>query len=64
MRFTPKYAVSYCGVIHKGGIPFEINPEDAAEMGRHGTVEAPPEPAAEAEPEQPTKRPGRPRKTN
>lgn len=39
MRFTPKYTVSYHGVIHTANLPFEIEANDAEEMRMHGAVE-------------------------
>lgn len=67
MLFTPKYTVSYHGVFRRAGTPFEIEPGDAEEMSKHGTVEAQYEPHTETDPEtaldEPTARePGRPRK--
>ena len=67
MLFTPKYTVAYHGVFHMAGTPFEIEPGDAEEMSRHGTVEKAPEPHTENDleinaDELTAKRPGRPRK--
>ncbi len=72
MLFTPNYAVSYKGSFYRAGEPFEIEPADAAEMGRHGVVQPPPEPPVDEvppkddEPEppeiEPAKRGGRNRK--
>ena len=38
MLFTPNYTVSYKGVFHPAGKPFDIDPKDRTEMERHGTV--------------------------
>ncbi len=40
MKFTPDYTVSYKGVFHRAGETFEIDGKDAAEMQKHGKVEA------------------------
>lgn len=39
MKFTPNYTVSYKGAFHRAGEVLEIEPEDAAEMRKHGKVE-------------------------
>lgn len=39
MKFTPKYGVMYKGKFHTGNVAFEIDPKDANEMTKHGTVE-------------------------
>ena len=67
MLFTPKYTVSYHGMFHRAGTPFEIEPGDVEEMSRHGTVEVQNEPYAENDQETTAdeltaKKPGRPRK--
>ena len=38
MLFTPNYTVSYKGVFHPAGKPFDIDPKDRNEMERHGKV--------------------------
>lgn len=38
MLFTPNYTVSYKGVFHPAGKPFDIDPKDRTEMERHGKV--------------------------
>lgn len=67
MRFTPKYSVSYHGVIHKANVPFDIDEADAEELKKHGTVDAA-ERIVESETEEhveekPVKKSGRPKKT-
>lgn len=66
MKFTPKYAVSYHGVIRKAGIPFEIAEKDAEAMSLHGSFEAPVEVQTKSEAEETTepekKKAGRPKK--
>lgn len=69
MRFTPKHNVIYHGAFHQGGKPFDIAADDVEEMRKYGAVaaDAPepppgPEPSADV-PEQPAKKPGRPKKT-
>lgn len=47
MKFTPNYTVSYKGAFHRACEVFEIEPEDAAEMKKHGKVED--EPPVDAE---------------
>lgn len=67
MKFTPKYTVSYHGVFHRAGVPFEIDAKDETEMRRHGTVETyehEHEAAPELIPEPEPKRRGRPPKKN
>lgn len=74
MTFIPKYAVSYRGVIHKAGVPFEIDADDAADMTAHGEiVSGKAAPESEKEPdeskddeivEQPVRKAGRPKKSN
>lgn len=71
MRFTPKYTVSYKGVFHKAGVPFDIDGADVGEMTRHGFVEAPVKPdapvevgEASKEEEKPVRKGGRPRKVS
>lgn len=39
MKLIPNYTVSYKGVFHKAGVPFDIDPKDRAELERHGRVE-------------------------
>lgn len=66
MKFTPKYTVSYHGVIHKANVAFEIDASDAEEMKEHGTVEEKDSDAVRAEKpveEQQEKKTGRPKKT-
>ncbi len=60
MKFTPRYTVSYKGVFHKAGIPFEIDDADAGKLAVHGYLER----TDPAKPEQtePVKKPGRPKK--
>lgn len=60
MEFTPDYTVSYRGVFHRAGTPFDIDEEDYAEMSRHGRV-APPKEAADQPPMESPRR-GRPPK--
>lgn len=60
MKFTPKYTVSYKGVFHKAGIPFEIDEMDAGMLAMHGYLERS-EPALQ-ETQEPAKKPGRPKK--
>lgn len=48
MLFTPNYTVSYKGVYHRAGKPFEIDPKDREEMSKHGVVEPPKKPKKEA----------------
>lgn len=60
MRFVPDYCVSYRGAFHYAGCAFEIDPKDAEEMSRHGTVMQEVRPV---EPEEPEPRRGRPKKT-
>jgi len=73
MLFTPNYTVSYKGVFHQAGTPFEIDPKDRTEMERHGKVveDKPAQPAALTEKtetpateDKPAKRGGRPRKVS
>lgn len=61
MRCIPKYRVGYNGEFYEAGREFKIDPKDADEMRRHGTVLDDPTPLATevAEP----KKPGRPRRT-
>lgn len=56
MRFIPKHNVIYHGAFHQGGKPFDIAADDVEEMRKYGT-------AAAAATDQPTKKPGRPKKT-
>lgn len=66
MRFTPKYHVIYNGSLRSPGVPFDIDPKDADEMRRHGTVEAGAETlplAEETKPAPAPRRGGRPRRT-
>jgi len=44
MKFTPDYTVSYRGQFYKAGETVEIDPADAKEMAKHGTVEKAREP--------------------
>lgn len=66
LKFTPKHTVSYHGVIHKAGVPFYIDTEDAEAMGLHGefdfTVEVQSEADAERPAEPEKKKAGRPKK--
>lgn len=66
MKFTPDYAVMYKGVRHTAGKRFEIDPKDADEMSKHGTVEnhkTPAEHIEDATNEMPLgRRTGRPKK--
>lgn len=39
MKLTPDYNVSYKGVFHPAGKPFEIDEKDADEMRRHGNIQ-------------------------
>lgn len=60
MKLKPNYIVSYRGVWHNAGIPFDISPADKAEMSQHGEI-IEDEPAAEpkeqaAEPKKTTKK--------
>ena len=55
MRCIPKYRVGYNGEFYEAGREFKIDPKDADEMRKHGTVLDGPTP-----PE--VKRPGRPRR--
>lgn len=70
MRFTPRYTVSYHGVIRRANESFEIDTDDADEMAKHGAVEVeePDEAAhstdANTVEDVPVKRPGRPKKAN
>lgn len=73
MLFTPNYTVSYKGVFHPAGKPFDIDPKDRNEMERHGKVvedkPAPPATLTEkaetpATEDKPAKRGGRPRKVS
>ena len=73
MLFTPNYTVSYKGVFHPAGKPFDIDPKDRTEMERHGRVledkTAQPTTLTKktetpATKDKPTKRGGRPRKVS
>jgi len=70
MLFTPNYTVSYKGVFHPAGKPFDIDPKDRNEMERHGkVVEDKPTTLTEktettATEDKPAKRGGRPRKVS
>ena len=70
MLFTPNYTVSYKGVFHPAGKPFDIDPKDRNEMERHGKVvedkpttltEKTEAPAVE---DKPIRKGGRPRKVS
>lgn len=39
MTLTPDYGVFYRDGFHEAGRPFEILPEDAEEMAKHGKLE-------------------------
>ncbi len=43
MKCTPKHTVSYRGCFYAAGQSFEIDPADAEEMQKYGTVEPQPE---------------------
>ena len=58
MRCIPKYRIGYNGQFYEAGTEFRIDPKDAKEMRKHGTVLDDPTPSS-AE----TKRPGRTRRT-
>lgn len=76
MKFIPKYGVIYKGVLHKGGVVFDIDAKDREEMSRHGSIQDAQAPQAantvvsiassETPPEtvetKPAKKPGRPKK--
>ena len=48
VRCIPKYRVGYNGKFYEAGREFKIDPKDADEMRKHGTVlEAPTPPPAE-----------------
>jgi len=73
MLFTPNYTVSYKGVFHPAGKPFDIDPKDRNEMERHGKVveDKPAQPAsltekteAPAVEDKPIRKGGRPRKVS
>lgn len=55
MRFRPKYTVLYRGEFYYPDEEFDIDPEDAEEMSRHGEVVDEPAPSIE-EPEEKPKR--------
>ena len=50
MQFVPNYTVSYKGVFHRAGIPFEIAAEDCEEMSNHGTVQETPKKQTKKQP--------------
>lgn len=73
MLLIPNYTVSYKGVFHPAGKPFDIDPKDRNEMERHGkVVEDKPtlqttlteKTETTATEEKPAKRGGRPRKVS
>lgn len=62
MKCTAYYGVVYRGNLYSAGETFEINPEDSAEMRKHGEVCCE-EPMHDEQPVVIAKRPpGRPRK--
>lgn len=71
MLLTPRYHVTYNGVLHPPGIPFRIDRKDMARMQRHGDLQDEPESLSENVPAQieedakpvATAKRGRPRKS-
>lgn len=53
MKFIPDYRVSYKGCFYETDEAFEIDPEDAEEMSRHGEVVDEPAPSIEGSEEKP-----------